>query len=100
MTITELHKRSIYRRCQDEFGTVEDALLAAGVYGWPRRYRLRLLSKDETLVALRGAHERGEELTRVALRSRDLHLVRSVDRHFPSWKAALTALRTLMNTGE
>jgi hypothetical protein len=92
MSITELHQTGLHRRCLEVFETLELALEQAGIDGWPRRSRRRLLSRKEALECLRRLQQSGRCLRRAAVRRADPHLVRSVDRNFESWEEALTAM--------
>jgi len=82
MTISELYAHGISRGCFREFGSLEAAVLAAGVSQWPRRWSNPLLTKAATRKALQTRIRNGLPVSVSVLQREDLRLLRSAMRHF------------------
>jgi hypothetical protein len=92
MTVAEFGSSHLWsQRLRELWGTVENAAVAAGYPGWPRRVVRALPSRGFTLRWIRQEAQRGRtRWTDVSKRFRE-----AVRRHFRTWPEALAAAGVL-----
>jgi hypothetical protein len=81
--------------CVNELGSLDRALRAAGITGWPRRLKMKLVevSPSTLRASLRALQRQGVPLTRQAIAARDPRLHRTIRRTIPGlWREVLATL--------
>ncbi|MBZ0233263.1 MAG: hypothetical protein K8M05_13115 [Deltaproteobacteria bacterium] len=92
MTLTGLHRHRLKSGIERWFSTVDEALRAAKLSGWPRRERRQpMLTATETRALIRARRARGLPMFRTAVLRDDPRLERAGARNFGGWLAALRA---------
>lgn len=92
MTLTGLHRHRLKSGIERWFSSVDEALRAAKLDGWPRRVRRQpMLTSSETRARIRARHARGLPMFRTAVIRDDPQLERAGARNFGGWLAALRA---------
>jgi hypothetical protein len=91
MTASELEAHQVGYMLRRRFPTLAAALHAARIRDWPRRDRRPIPSAQETLAAIAARRAAGQPITRAVVRRDDRALVRAAERHFGTWRRAVTA---------
>jgi hypothetical protein len=95
MAWSQLSTRGVGRACTSGFGSLDRALRAARLTGWPLRIKRRIdpASFASLRASLRALERRGVPLTARAIASHDLRLLRVLRRTIPGpWPEVLAAL--------
>lgn len=91
MSLGELHGHKLAPTLLRRFPTLEVAAERAGLSGWPLRENLSLMSREETIAALRGRARQRLAVHAYVLRRDDVRLWDSARRHFVTLDRALQA---------
>jgi hypothetical protein len=95
MTRSELSQSSLGQVCENEFGSIDRALDAAGVAGWPRYLKTRIVEVSHATLraSLRALKRKGVPLTLAAITAEDPRLLRILRRTIPGpWPQVLATL--------
>jgi len=89
----DLHHLPVGAAIPLHFESLDEALSAARIHGWPQWSAQPYPTRDETLELLRQRHHAGLSLRRKDIIRDDHRLELAVLRHFPSFRAAFEAAR-------
>lgn len=73
------------------FGSIENAVKAAGIRGWPKRQLFPIMSPSRATEKLRRRHRAGQPVFAAAVAKTDRNLWHSVLTHFSTWNDGLEA---------
>lgn len=91
ITAGQLGDRAIARAAVKRFGSLVEAVAAAGINDWPRRVRSRIYSREEILELLRVRRRARRPMARHLLQADDPRLARAIERRFGDWSEAMRA---------
>lgn len=95
MTRSELLPAALGQACVNEFGSLDRALRAAAIAGWPRRIKTKLVEVSPATLraSLRALQRQGVPLAQPAIAARDPRLHRTIRRMIPGpWREVLATL--------
>jgi hypothetical protein len=90
LTLEELRPQPVHHRLLSHFSSLDEALEAARIHGWPRRQLQPRMTRREALDALRARHRAGRSVRREDVRG-DARLLSNLTRMFSTWEAACRA---------
>lgn len=91
MTIRELRRSGLGKAATERFGTLDAALKAARVRGWPTSLYSHLLSHDEVVAEVQRRHRAGKSMSTADVLREDQRLLRGAYKRFGTWRSALRA---------
>ncbi len=91
MTVRELRRSGLGKAAAERYGTLEEALKAARVRGWPTSVYSHLLSHEEVVAEVQRRHRARKSMSTADILREDQRLVHGVYKRFGTWRSALRA---------